>query len=210
LNKKKQNKMALLQLAESPYNMLAENNMYLAEAGPVGENYLFIPSGLFGMDQDTYVRADFFDSLSDTEFNAVMETLAPYQAQGLSAFGIVTAASALSKVAAPAIKKAISGRAEKVAAGTVKPIFKPGGPLSGLVDKVKAGVTKLKDVPADKAKDVIEKTTPVTGSLEIGGTTVDFSSGQPAAVPLFTKYKTPLLIGGAAVAGLLLYKVFKK
>jgi len=201
--------MALLQLAEG-FNMLAEDPQYLAQSGAVSDNYLFIPAGLFGMDADTYVRADFFDSLSDTEFSAVMETLAPYQAQGLSAFGIVTAATTLSKVAAPAIKKAIAGRAEKVAAGTVKPIFKPGGPLSGLVDKVKAGVTKLKDVPADKAKDVIEKTTPVSGTIEVGGTTLDFSSGQPANVPFFTKYKTPLLIGGAAVAGLVLYKVFKK
>lgn len=202
--------MALLQLAESPYNMLAENELYLAETGTVSDNYLFIPAGLFGMDQDTYVRADFFDSLSDAEFNAVMETLAPYQPQGLSALGIVTAAGALSKVAAPAVKKAIAGRAEKVAAGTVKPIFKPGGALSNLAGKVKAGVDKLKDVSATEAKKVIEKTTPVSGSVEIGSTTLDFSTGQPAAVPFFTKYKTPLLIGGAAVAGLVLYKMFKK
>jgi hypothetical protein len=203
--------MALLQLAESPYNMLAENDMYLAEAGPVGENYLFIPAGMFGMDQDTYVRNDFFDSLSDTEFEVVMSNLAPYQPQGLSQIGaIATAAQIAGKSLAPAIKKAFDKRQEKVAAGTVKPIFKPGGALSGLAGKVKAGIDKLKNVPADKAKDLIEKTTPVTGSLEIGGTTVDFSSGQPTTVPFFTKYKTPLLIGGAAVAGLILYKVFKK
>jgi hypothetical protein len=128
----------------------------------------------------------------------------------LSGFGIITAATSLGKFAAPAIKKAIDGRAQKVADGTVKPIFKPGGPLSGLVDKVKAGVTKLKDVSADKAKDLIEKTTPVSGTIEVGGTTLDFSSGQPANVPFFTKYKTPLLIGGAAVAGLILFKVLKK
>ena len=202
--------MALLQLAESPYNMLAENELYLAETGTVSDNYLFIPAGLFGMDQDTYVRADFFDSLSDAEFSAVMETLAPYQPQGLSALGIVTAAGALSKIAAPAVKKAIAGRAEKKAAGTVQPIFKPGGALSNLAGKVKAGVEKLKDVSATEAKKVIEKTTPVSGSVEIGSTTLDFSSGQPAAVPFFTQYKTPLLIGGAAVAGLVLYKMFKK
>jgi hypothetical protein len=66
------------------------------------------------------------------------------------------------------------------------------------------------DESSDKAKDIIEKTTPVTGSVEIGGTTLDFSSGQPAAVPFFTKYKTPLLIGGAAVAGLILFRTLKK
>jgi hypothetical protein len=202
--------MALLQLAESPYNMLAENELYLAETGTVSDNYLFIPSGMFGMTQDTYVRSDFFDSLSDTEFDAVITALAPYQAQGLSAFGIVTAATALGKVAAPAVQKAIAKRAEKKAAGTVKPIFKPGGTLSGLVDKVKAGVNKLKDVPTPKQNEVIEKTTPITGSVDIGTTSFDFSTGQPTDVPFFTKYKTPLIVGGVAVAGLILYKVFKK
>jgi hypothetical protein len=203
--------MALLQLAESPYNMLAENEMYLAETGPVADNYLFIPAGLFGMDQDTYVRSDFFDSLSDTEFDAVIGTLAPYQPQGLSAVGaVVGGAQLIGKAVMPAIKKAIEKRQEKQAAGTVKPIFKPGGNLANLAGKVKAGVEKLKNVSADKAKDVIEKTTPVSGTIEVGGTSLDFSSGQPTNVPFFTKYKTPLLIGGAAVAGLVLYKVFKK
>lgn len=203
--------MALLSLAESPYNMLAENEMYLAENGTVADNYLFIPAGLFGMDSDTYVRSDFFDSLSDTEFNAVMQALAPYQPQGLSAIGAVVAASKVaSKAIAPAIKKAIDKRQEKVASGTAKPIFKPGGALSNLAGKVKAGVEKLKNVPTTEQNDVIQKTTPVSGSVEIGSTTLDFSTGQPAAVPFFTKYKTPLLIGGAAVAGLILYKTLKK
>jgi len=202
--------MALLQLAESPYNMLAEN-MSLAESGPVSDNYLFIPSGLFGMDQDTYVRSDFFDSLSDAEFDAVISTLAPYQPQGLSAVGAVIAGAQIAgKAVMPAIKKAIEKRQEKQAAGTVKPIFKPGGPLSNLASKVKAGVTKLKDVSAEKASEVIEKTTPVTGSFEVGSTSLDFNLGKPTNIPFFTKYKTPLLIGGAAVAGLVLYKVFKK
>lgn len=202
--------MALLQLAESPYNMLAENELYLSETGTVAENYLFIPAGLFGMNEDTYVRSDFFDSLSDQEFNAVISALAPYQPQGLSAIGAVTAISAATKAIAPGIKKAIENRKEKVAAGTVKPIFKPGGKLSNLAGKIKTGVSKLKDVPATKQLDVIEKTTPISGSVEIGGTTLDFSTGQPEQVPFFTKYKTPLLIGGAAIAGLILFKTLKK
>jgi len=203
--------MALLQLAESPFNALAENeSMYLSQ-GPIAENYLFIPAGLFGMDSDTYVRSDFFDSLSDVEFDAVMTSLAPYQPQGLSAVGaIVSGAVAVGQKVAPAIQKAIDKRQDKVAAGTVKPIFKPGGALSNLAGKVKAGINKLKDVPASKAGEVIEKTTPVSGSVEIGGTTVDFSTGQPQQENFFTKYKTPLLIGGAALAGLVLFRTFKK
>jgi hypothetical protein len=203
--------MALLSLAESPYNMLAENEMYLAETGTVADNYLFIPAGMFGMEQDTYVRSDFFDSLSDTEFNAVITTLAPYQAQGLSAVGAVIAGAVKAgSLASPAIQKAIEKRAEKKAAGTVKPIFKPGGALSNLAGKVKAGVQKLKDVPVTKQSEVIDKTTPVTGSIDVGGTTFDFSTGQPAGVPFFTKYKTPLLIAGAAIGGLILFKTLKK
>jgi len=203
--------MALLQLAESPYNMLAENELYLAEQGPVADNYLFIPAGMFGMEVDTYVRSDFFDSLSDVEFETVLSNLAPYQPQGLSQIGaIATAAQIAGKQLAPAIKKAFDKRQEKVAAGTVKPIFKPGGKLSDLAGKVKAGIDKLKNVPATETKKVIEKTTPISGSLDIGGTTVDFSTGQPTEIPFFTKYKTPLIVGGVAVAGLILYKVLKK
>jgi hypothetical protein len=206
--------MALLQLAESPYNMLAENDdMFLAETGSVVENYLFIPAGLFGMDQDTYVRSDFFDSLSDTEFNAVISALAPYQPQGLSAVGaIIGGATAAGKRLAPAVQKAIQNRRAKVAAGTAKPIFKPGGALSNLAGKVKAGVNKLKDVPTTKQAEVIEKTTPITGQIDIGGTQLDFSTGSETLTPtnFFTKYRTPLLIGGAAVAGLLLFRNLKK
>jgi hypothetical protein len=197
--------MALLQLAENGMYLAEQNGMYLAEDNPVGGNYLFIPAGMFGMDQDTYVRSDFFDSLGDDEFNTVIQTLAPYQTQGLSFVGL-TAATVL----APAIKKAVENRTKKVAAGTAAPIFKPGGKLSGLAGKIKAGVDKLKNVPADKTKSLIEKTTPVSGSVDIGGTSLDFSTGQPAKENIFTKYKTPLLIGGAVLGGLLLMKVLKK
>jgi len=200
--------MALLQLAENGMYLAEENSMYLAEENTVGGNYLFIPAGMFGMDSDTYVRSDFFDSLGDDEFNTVIQTLAPYQTQGLSAVGL--AITSATKLLAPAIKKAVENRKEKKAAGTVKPIFKEGGKLSGLAGKIKAGVAKLKDVPADKTKSVIEKTTPVSGSIDVGGTSLDFSTGQPAKENLFTKYKTPILIGGAVIGGLILMKVLKK
>ena len=197
--------MALLQLAENGMYLAENDGMYLAEENPVGGNYLFIPAGMFGMDSDTYVRSDFFDSLGDDEFNTVIQTLAPYQTQGLSVIGLA-ATTAL----APALKKAIANRQAKVAAGTAKPIFKPGGKLSGLAGKIKAGVQKLKNVPADETNEVIKKTTPVSGSVDIGGTSVDFSTGQPAKENIFTKYKTPLLIGGAVLGGLILFKVLKK
>ena len=200
--------MALLQLAESGYNHLAEN-MYLQES-PIAENYIFIPAGMFGMEQDTYVRFDFFESLGNEEFDAAMVTLAPYQPQGLSAVGAaVTAAVSVGKNLAPAIKKAYDKKQKAIATGTTKPLFKPGGPLSNLASKIKGGVNKLKNVPAEKVGEVIAKTTPVTGSLDIGTTTVDFTTGQPANVPFFTKYKTPLLIGGGILVAAFVAKKAK-
>lgn len=198
--------MALLQLAENGMYLAENNGMYLAEENTVGGNYLFIPAGMFGMDSDTYVRSDFFDSLGDDEFNTVIQTLAPYQPQGLSVIGLTTAATVL----APAVKKAIANRTAKVAAGTAQPIFKPGGKLSGLAGKIKAGVEKLKDVPADKTKALIDKTTPITGSVDIGGTSLDFSTGTPAKTNFLTTYKKPLIIGGSILGAIALYKIFTK
>lgn len=198
--------MALLQLAENGMYLAEDNGMKTAETNTVGSNYLFIPSGLFGMDKDTYVKSDFFDSLSNDEFNVVMQTIAPYQQQGLSAIGI----AAIASFAGPAIKKAIARRQEKVAAGTAKPIFKPGGKLANLGAKIKGGIQKFANVPAAETKSVVDNTTPVSGSLDIGGTSVDFSTAQPAPTNFLTKYKTPLIIGGAVIGGLLLFKVLKK
>jgi len=199
--------MALLQLAENGYNHLAEN-MYLQE-DPVSSNYIFIPAGMFDMDRDTYVRFDFFESLSDVEFDAAMQALAPFQPQGLSAVGaVVTAATAIGKNLAPAIKKAYENKQAKVAAGTAKPLFKPGGKLANLGGKIKAGVDKLKNVPAEKVGEVIDKTTPISGNISIGGASLDFENAQPAGIPFFTKYKTPILIGGA-VGALLIAKKMK-
>jgi len=204
--------MALLQLAENGYNQLAENPYYLAE-NPVGDNYIFIPAGMFDMDRDTYVRYDFFESLGPIEFDAAMQALAPFQPQGLSAVGaIVTTATAVGKTVAPAIKKAIDNRQAKVAAGTAKPLFKPGGALANLGGKIKAGVDKLKNVPAEKVGDVIQKTMPITGSVTVGSTSLDFESGQAPATGLagiWANYKKPILIGTGLAAAFFVGKKMK-
>lgn len=199
--------MALLQLAENGYNHLAEN-MYLQES-PISDNYIFIPAGMFGMDTDTYVRYDFFESLGDAEFIAAMEALAPFQPQGLSAVGaVVGTAYTIGKKVAPAIQKAYQNKQDKIAAGTAKPLFKPGGALANLGGKIKAGVDKLKNVPAEKIGEVIDKTTPITGSVDVGGTSIDFTTGQPQQ-NFFQQYKKPLLIGGGLLGAYFLAKQFK-
>ena len=167
--------MALLQLAESPFSHLAESNAM--------SNYIFIPAGMFDQLEDTYVREDFFDSLSDQEYQEVITALAQYQNQGMSAVGMI------------------------VASGTAKPIFKSGGKLAGLKDKVTGAINKLKN----ESNAGSEKKVPVDITGSVAGTSFDITSGQPEAEPFLTKYKTPLLVAGGLTGAYLLYKaVIKK
>lgn len=187
--------MALLQLAESPYSHLAESKAI--------SKYIFIPAGMFNQTEDTYVREDFFDSLTDDEYQEVITALAPYQNQGMSAIGLAVATGL--KAVAPIVKTAISKRAERVASGTAKQIFKPGGKLAGLKDKVAGAINKLKDQPSDQTKKI-----PIDVNANVGDTALQFQYGQPSDIPFFTKYKTPLLVGGGLVGAFLLYKAFFK
>jgi len=191
--------MALLQLAENdPYYSLAESN-------PVSDNYIFIPAGMFNQTEDTYVRADFFDGLSDVEFQEVITALAPFQNQGMSDIGITALVGTGIKALTPGVKKAIDRRKEKIASGQAKPLFKPGGKLAGLKDKIAGALGKVKGL-----KSVEAEKTPVDINASVGGTDVSITSGQPEAVPFFTKYKTPLLIAGGLAGAFILYKVIKK
>lgn len=187
--------MALLQLAESPYSHLAESKAM--------SNYIFIPAGMFNQTEDTYVREDFFDSLTDDEYQEVITALAPYQNQGLSVGGLAIAG--VTKAVTPILQNAIKKRAERKASGTAKPIFKPGGKLAGLKDKVAGAINKLKDQPSDQTKKI-----PVDVNANVGDTALQFQYGQPSDIPFFTKYKTPLLVGGGLVGAFLLYKAFFK
>lgn len=195
--------MAYLQLAENPYNRLAEE--------PVMTKYIFIPAGMFGQIKDTYVREDFFDDLPLEEYKKVIATLAPYQNTGLH--GILdTAVSFIPGVGPVASKglqiasKLLKKRQERVAAGTAKPIFKQGG----LVDRIKEKLQGAKAAQTDmtqKAPNPID----IQASGSIGGTTfnVGTQTGQPET--FWTKYKKPILIGGGVLAvGTIAYMVLHK
>lgn len=198
--------MALLQLAEGgKYD-------YLAESNPVAQNYIFIPAGMFDQTEDTYVREDFFDGLSDEEYKEVITALAPYQNKGMSETGIVSTAlnfiPGVGPVASKGLdvaKNLINKRIERVAQGKANPIIKPGSKLSGLKDKVVSALDKVKNQTKSTEAKI-----PVDISGSVGGTTFDVTSGQPASVPFFTKYKTPLLIAGGLAGAFLLYKVVAK
>jgi hypothetical protein len=148
---------------------------------------------MFGMTSDQYVREDFFDDLPSEQYKQVIATLAPYQNQGMSAVG------AIAGIGLNLAKNLIKRRQERVASGTAKPIFKAGG----LVDRIKGKLATAKATTAGTdVNNVQTKAGPfnVEGSASIGGTNVDFStSGGETKQSFFTKYKTPLLIGGGLV-----------
>ena len=175
--------MAFLQLADN-YSMLAQNR---------SENYIFIPAGYAGATKDMNVREDYFDNLSDAEYLAMMQELAPFQSQGLSVVPIIAGAAS---AAAPVVKKLIARRQARVAAGTAKPLFKPGGLISRIGDKIKAKqagggdlttVTNQNNMPVDTRGGG-------SGSFEFN---IDDQT-QPEQT-FFQKYKMPLLIGGGVL-----------
>jgi len=130
--------MALLQLAE--------NGMYLSEDTNPMKDYIFVPGGMFGVTEDTYVRQDFFDGLDEKEFEAVISSLAPFQNTGISAgavefaVGLLPGGAVASKGIAIA-KGLIANRKKRVESGTANPILK--GKSGSLIAKVKGAVEKI-------------------------------------------------------------------
>ena len=176
--------MAFVQLADN-YSMLAQNR---------SENYIFIPAGYAGATKDMNVREDYFDNLSDAEYMAMIQELAPFQNQGLSAVGIAAVGAGAFNVA----KNLIDRRKARVAAGTAKPLFKPGGLISRIGDRIKAKqagggdlqtVTNQNNLPLDTRSGGVQ----IGGTIDIGGADV------PQEQTFFQKYKMPLLIGGGAL-----------
>jgi hypothetical protein len=189
--------MGYLQLAEMDYSMLAENPK---------ENYIFIPAGYAGASKDMHVREDYFDNLSDAEYMAMMRELAPYQNQGLSAVGAaLIAGKALATKLGPFAKNLIDRRKARVAAGTAKPLFKPGGLISRIGDRIKA-----KQAGAGNGELMPVQMDPRGGGVQIGGTIDIGGEEQPQEQTFFQKNKNLLLIGGAVAAAGIIFLVTRK
>jgi hypothetical protein len=199
-----------LQLAEGENN---GNYAALAETGGVMDNYVFIPAGFLPeFDKDTYVRADYFNKFDPTTAEALINALAAQQTVGLSVVGVAAIATGGLKLA----KNLIANRKAKVAAGTAKPLFKPGG----LFDKAKTAIqTKMQAKTGTAAPEPQEKSVnlpeqPVGGSVQLPGGqfNVGFTPSEQTATQgtFFQKYKTPLLIGGGLLAVAAVYMIVKK
>lgn len=187
-----------LQLAEGEnngnYSALAQNSTLL-------DNYVFVPAGFLDNPENMYVRADYFATNFDpATANALIDELAKRQVVGMSVVPIPPQAITAGLNAA---KKLVGGivqkRQEKIAAGTAKPLFKPGGIFDKLKGKIlqggAGGAMEKKGEPL---------TAPVGGSITLPQGTINAGfvpAEQPAtgATSFFQKNKTLLIVGGAAL-----------
>ena len=178
------------------YLQLAEN--YLA-AAPM-DMYIFIPAGFRGAAEDVYIREDILDDLPPNEYRAIMQELAPYQPQGLSA------GDKASRKAARAEKKAGKGgaarrdaklkRVEARQAGKAERVAKGGG-AANIFGKV-----------LDTAKGFIQNKDLDVEFDQGGGVNVAFEPETEES--FFSKNKIPLLVGGAVVVAGVIYLATKK
>jgi hypothetical protein len=191
-----------LQLAEGENN---GNYAALAESGGVMDAYVFVPAGFLPeFDKDTYVRADYFNKFDPTTAEALINALISQQTVGLSVVGVAAVATGGLKLA----KSLVDNRKAKVAAGTAKPLFKPGGVL----DKLKGKLTKAAPEPQEKKVTLPEQ--PVGGSVQLPGGQFNIgfnpTEQQQEQPSFFAKYKTPLLIGGGVLAVGAIYMLTRK
>jgi hypothetical protein len=199
-----------LQLAEGTND---GNYTELAEDMNALDMYVFVPANFLPeFTTDTYVRADYFNKYDINTAQALLNQLASMQTVGVSAIGVAALATGGIKFA----QNIIQNRKEKVAAGTAKPLFKPGGKLANLIAKVKPAAQQIKAAQEEK-KGPILPTEPVGANIQLpgGSFNVGFNPAeQPAAAQgnFFQRYKTPLIIGGAllAVGGVYLLMKRKK
>jgi hypothetical protein len=198
-----------LQLAEGTND---GNYSALAETGGVMDAYVFIPAGFLPeFDKDTYVRADYFDKYDPVTAEALLNALISQQTVGLSVIGVAAVAGAGIKLAKGIIEK----RKAAVAAGTAKPLFGAGGILKGkpggLFDKLKGAVT----APGMDTKSMNLPEQPIGGSVQLPGGQFQAgftpnATGETTGTSFFSKYKTPLLIGGGLLAAGLVYMAVRK
>jgi hypothetical protein len=183
-----------LQLAEGENN---GNYAALAESGGVMDSYVFVPAGFLPeFDKDTYVRADYFNKFDPTTAEALINALISQQTVGLSVVGVGAVAAGGLKLA----KQFVENRKAKVAAGTAKPLFKPGG----VFDKIKTKI-QTKNAPANEEKKITLPTEDTGLTVQTGKGTfgVGFKpkpEEQEEQPSFFAKYKTPLLIGAGVLA----------
>jgi hypothetical protein len=189
--------MGYLQLAENPYNHLA--------AAPAKDLYIFVPAGFRGAIKDMWIREDSLDNLSDTDFNELMTALAPYQDQGMS-YGFTQLSGKEERRARRDARKARKKEKQDVRSAKRQARMERAKSGQTALDKIIGGAQNIVGTVFGTTA-AADSTRAADISGNIGG--VEFSLA-PEEESFFQKYRTPILIGGAGLAGFLLYNMLKK
>jgi hypothetical protein len=172
------------------YLQLADN--YLAQKP--NDLYIFIPQGFRGAESDSYVREDIFDNLAPMDYQQLMYELNPYQNKGISELS-----DRASRKAAREEKKKTKGGAARREARAARQKTRQ----DAKTERSKSGGGFL-----DKIGGIAGKILNKDASIDVGGATVEYDA--PNEESFFSKYKTPLLIGGGLVAVGTIYMLTKK
>jgi hypothetical protein len=180
--------MSYLQLAEDPYSHLAQNIPVEAR-----DMYVYVPAGYKGAPKDLYIREDLLDNVPEMVYKKMMFELEPYQNTGMSA-----------KEDRQARKEARQQR--KALRGETRDARQ-----QARLERAKSGETGLKTLLTG-AQNIVSGifgtgATDTTGQDRAFEGSIQF--GTPEESPM-SKYRVPLIIGGVAVAGFLVYKMMKK
>jgi hypothetical protein len=183
--------MSYLQLAEDNYSHLAQ-----AMPTSASEMYVFIPQGYKGAQKDLYIREDLLDNVPEMVYQQMMFDLEPYQNTGMSA-----KADRDARKQARKDRKALKGETRDAR-------------QQARLDRAKSGETGLKTIISG-AKDIVGGIFG-TGTTGTDTTTTRDPLNFDANVSFgneptfFEQYRIPLILGGVAVGGLLIYKMMKK
>jgi len=181
--------MSYLQLAEDNYSHLAQGMPTSAS-----DMYVFIPQGYKGAQKDLYIREDLLDNVPEMVYQKMMFELEPYQNTGMSA-----------KEDRDARKQARKDR--KALRGETRDARQ-----QARLDRAKSGETGLKTLISG-AKDIVGGIFGTGTTDTTGRGPVDFNASIGIGTEeetFFQKFKIPLIIGGVAVTGFLVYKMMKK
>ena len=181
--------MSYLQLAEDPYMHLAQNIPLEAR-----DLYVYVPQGYRGATKDLYIREDLLDAMPRNAYAKMMFELEPYQNMGMS--------SKESRQARRDARKL--KRSQKDELKEQKRLAK--------LERIKSGETGLKTLLTG-AKDIVggifgTGATDTTDTRGLEGS-IEFGNQEPEPTGI-AKYKVPLIIGGVALAGFLVYTMTKK
>lgn len=188
--------MGYLQLAENPYNRLAEGI-------PAKDLFVFVPAGFRGSVKDMWIREDAFDGMNDVEYLELMRSLEPYQNAGLS-YGFTQLSGKAERQARRDARKA-----KKQSKADVKQAKR-----EAKIERAKSGKTALDSIigGAQNIVGTIFGTNAGTDQTKldvqgtVGGVEFDIEPEQS----FFEKNKTLIIVGGIGLGGLALYMLTKK